>query len=213
MTATTHTQTHSSRATPTVQARRACNPPQSTIPHLDIGIATHCNRLDLMQCPPAVTSRCAQGTRERFWWWWPWPNPQLRLRPWPGPWPRSWPRSWPQIWPQTQMQWRKPDQEPIRSYQESFWVSSQRPKRIKTKIRDPNTFDGSDSKKLRGFLLQCKLNFQSKPKSFQTKQLKVNYSLSFLKGTTLDYFKLYLTDYLATEPVWLNNYVLLSKNS
>jgi len=43
----------------------------------------------------------------------------------------------------------------------------------------------------------CKLNFWSKPKSFQTKQLKVNYSLSFLKGTALDYFK----PYLANEPV------------
>ena len=38
-------------------------------------------------------------------------------------------------------------------------------------------FDSSDLKMLRGFLLQCKLKFWSKPKSFQTKQLKVNYSV------------------------------------
>ena len=76
------------------------------------------------------------------------------------------------------------------------------------KIRDPDTFDGSNSKKLRGFLLQCKLNFWSKPKSFQTKQLKVNYSLSFLKGTSLNYFKPYLTNDPANEPIWLDDYKL-----
>jgi len=76
------------------------------------------------------------------------------------------------------------------------------------KIRDCNTFDGSNSKKLRGFLLQCKLNFQSNPRSFQTKQSKVNYSLSFLKGTTLNYFEPYLADDPVNEPAWLSNYKL-----
>ena len=56
--------------------------------------------------------------------------------------------------------------------------------------------------------MQCKLNFQSKPKSFQTKQSKVNYSLSFLKGTALDYFKPYLADDLANKPGWLNDFEL-----
>jgi len=82
------------------------------------------------------------------------------------------------------------------------------PSKSKVKIRDPNTFDGSDSKKLRGFLLQCKLNFWSKPKSFCTEQLKVNYSLSFLKGTTLDYLKPFLANDPANKPIWLNDYEL-----
>ena len=56
--------------------------------------------------------------------------------------------------------------------------------------------------------MQCKLNFRYKPKSFQTEQLKVNYSLSFLKGTALDYFEPYLTDDPANEPTWLNDYEL-----
>ena len=75
---------------------------------------------------------------------------------------------------------------------------------FKVKIRDPDTFDGSDLKKLRGFLLQCKLNFRSKPKSFQTDQSKVNYSLSFLKGTALDYFEPYLADDPVIEPAVKN---------
>ena len=74
--------------------------------------------------------------------------------------------------------------------------------------RDPNMFDGSYLKKLRGFLLQCKLNFRSKPKSLQTEQLKVNCSLSFLKGIALDYFEPYLADDPANEPAWLNDYEL-----
>ena len=43
---------------------------------------------------------------------------------------------------------------------------------------------------------------------FQTEQSKVNYSLSFPKGTSLDYFEPYLTDDTANEPAWLNNYEL-----
>ena len=34
------------------------------------------------------------------------------------------------------------------------------------KVWDPDPFDGSDPKKLRGFLLECKLNFQARPKAF-----------------------------------------------
>ena len=33
-------------------------------------------------------------------------------------------------------------------------------------------------------------------------------TLSFLKGTTLDYFEPYLADDPANEPTWLNNYEL-----
>ena len=34
------------------------------------------------------------------------------------------------------------------------------------KVWDPDLFDGSDPKKLRGFLLECKLNFRARPKAF-----------------------------------------------
>ncbi|KIO14825.1 hypothetical protein M404DRAFT_17683 [Pisolithus tinctorius Marx 270] len=33
----------------------------------------------------------------------------------------------------------------------------------KTKVREPDTFDSSDPKKLHEFLIQCKLNFQDRP--------------------------------------------------
>ena len=37
-----------------------------------------------------------------------------------------------------------------------------------TKVREPDTFDGTDPKKLCTFFIQCELNFQDWPKAFRT---------------------------------------------
>ena len=37
-----------------------------------------------------------------------------------------------------------------------------------TKVRKPDTFDGTNPKKLRTFFVQCELNFQDRPKAFRT---------------------------------------------
>ncbi|KIM58668.1 hypothetical protein SCLCIDRAFT_27828 [Scleroderma citrinum Foug A] len=50
-----------------------------------------------------------------------------------------------------------------------------------TKVREPDTFDGTDSKKLCTFLVQCELNFQDRPKAFRTDRAKVTYTQSYLK--------------------------------
>ena len=73
-------------------------------------------------------------------------------------------------------------------------------------IKEPDQFDSSDQRKLRGFLLQLKLNFRAKKKSFRSDSDKVTYTLSFLKEMALDYFEPYLTDNLDQEPAWLNDY-------
>ena len=75
------------------------------------------------------------------------------------------------------------------------------------KVRDLDPFDSSDPKKLRGFLLECKLNFKAQPKAFRTENAKVNYTMSFLKGMALDYFKPFL-DTPDDEPAWLKDYEL-----
>jgi hypothetical protein len=85
-------------------------------------------------------------------------------------------------------------------------VNSDKKESRQTNLCEPDTFDGSDPKKLHGFLLQCKLNFHAKPKAFSGNLEKVNYSLSFLKGTALDYFEPYLTDNPDNEPDWLSDY-------
>ena len=80
-----------------------------------------------------------------------------------------------------------------------------------TKIREPNPFNGSDPKKLQPFLVQLELNFHDRPDTFQLNSYKVNYTLSFLKGTALDYFEPLLMDPPA-NPTWSNDYdELISK--
>jgi len=55
---------------------------------------------------------------------------------------------------------------------------------FKPKLWEPDPFDGSDSCKLCTFILQCKLNFQDHPYLFPDDTAKVNYILSYLKGSS-----------------------------
>ena len=58
-----------------------------------------------------------------------------------------------------------------------------------TKVREPDTFDGTDPKKLCTFFVQCELNFQNRPKAFQTDRAKVTFAQSYLKGMVLEWFE------------------------
>ena len=66
-------------------------------------------------------------------------------------------------------------------------VKSNLPSRVK--IREPDPFNGSNPKKLHTFLLQCKLNFRDCKDLFQDETTKVNYVLSYLKGSALYCFE------------------------
>ena len=55
-----------------------------------------------------------------------------------------------------------------------------------TKVQDPDIFDGSDTRKLQPFLVQCTLNFRNHPDTFSTDSAKVTFALSYLKRTALD---------------------------
>ena len=83
-------------------------------------------------------------------------------------------------------------------------VQSNVPSRVK--LREPDTFDGSDLKKLRTFLLLCKLNFRDRPDLFPDGTTKVNYVLSYLKGSALECFEPGLLD--PTMPAWASNFDL-----
>ena len=72
------------------------------------------------------------------------------------------------------------------------------------KVQELDVFDGSDTKKLWAFPIQCQLNFNSKPWVFQTNASKVNYVISYLKGTTLDWFE---SGLMSDNPLdWISNY-------
>jgi len=77
----------------------------------------------------------------------------------------------------------------------------------KVKVREPDTFDGSEPRKLRAFFVQCELNFQSKPKTFRLDWAKVNFAQSYLKGMALEWFEPdLLSDGLSPRPDWMDDY-------
>jgi len=51
------------------------------------------------------------------------------------------------------------------------------------KTRDPNTYDGNDPTKLHAFISQCKLVFCAHPEDFDDDEVKITYTVSWLKGT------------------------------
>ena len=64
----------------------------------------------------------------------------------------------------------------------------------KTKIRDPEPFDGTNQEKLRDFILQCQLVFKGKPEDYKDDHRKVFYAISYLKGLALLHFEPYIMD-------------------
>ena len=73
-----------------------------------------------------------------------------------------------------------------------------------TRVWEPDPFNGSDTRKLQPFLTQCFLNFQDRPDVFTDDSAKVTYTLSYLKGTALDWFEPSLTS--GNDVSWLSDY-------
>jgi len=77
------------------------------------------------------------------------------------------------------------------------------------KVREPDTFDGTDPKKLRTFLVQCELCFQDRAKAFCLDRAKVTFAQSYLKGMTLEWFEpdLLNSSDPAERPCWMDSWV------
>jgi len=78
----------------------------------------------------------------------------------------------------------------------------------RTKVREPDTFDGTDPRKLHAYLVQCELNFQDRPKAFTSDRAKVTFAQSYLKGMALEWFELDLLNSGNPRacPIWMDNY-------
>ncbi|KIN94637.1 hypothetical protein M404DRAFT_97935, partial [Pisolithus tinctorius Marx 270] len=78
----------------------------------------------------------------------------------------------------------------------------------RTKLHEPDAFDGTDPKKLRTFFIQCELNFQDCPWAFRTDHTKVIFLQSYLKGMALEWFKLDLLrlDNPNDQPLWMDSW-------
>jgi Retrotransposon gag protein len=74
----------------------------------------------------------------------------------------------------------------------------------KAKLREPDAFDGTDSRKLRTFIALCQLNFRSLSNAFPNDTAKVNYAMSYLKGTALEWFEPSITD--GDEELWMHDW-------
>ncbi|KIO07645.1 hypothetical protein M404DRAFT_136114 [Pisolithus tinctorius Marx 270] len=78
----------------------------------------------------------------------------------------------------------------------------------RTKLHEPNTFDGTNPKKLRTFFIQCELNFQDCPQAFRTDCTKVIFVQSYLKGMALEWFEpdLLGLDNPNDQPLWMDSW-------
>jgi hypothetical protein len=79
------------------------------------------------------------------------------------------------------------------------------------KPRAPDTFDGSDSAKLDTFVFQCSMYISARAEDFPNDESHVTFTLSFLKGTPLDWFQTELNHAMtqtAEFPKWFTSYML-----
>ncbi|PPQ86309.1 hypothetical protein CVT24_006444 [Panaeolus cyanescens] len=60
---------------------------------------------------------------------------------------------------------------------------------VKSKVREPQVFDGKDRNKLHTWLTLMAINFNDRPKTFASDEKKVNFAISYLSGTALDWFE------------------------
>lgn len=77
------------------------------------------------------------------------------------------------------------------------------------KPRNPDTFDGTDSSKLDTFIFQCSMYISARSKDFPDEASRVTFTLSFLKGTPLDWFQTELNHSMTNTgefPKWFTSY-------
>jgi len=77
----------------------------------------------------------------------------------------------------------------------------------RSKVREPDPFDGTDPAKLRTFLVQLQLSFRDRPSAFSDDSRKVNFAISYLKGIALAHFENSLIEPdLDDPPPWGDDY-------
>src|SRR5258708_31727660 len=81
-----------------------------------------------------------------------------------------------------------------------------------SRVRAPDTFDGSNPEDLRAFLLQCQITFNSYPQQYATDTAKVFFMISYLKKMVLEWFKQgILEDDLSLTPAWRHSWAEFAK--
>jgi hypothetical protein len=77
----------------------------------------------------------------------------------------------------------------------------------RSKVREPDPFNGTNPTKLQTFLIQLQLSFNNRPHAFADECQKVSFAISYLKGITLAHFKNSLIEPdLYHPPAWGDDY-------
>jgi Retrotransposon gag protein len=76
----------------------------------------------------------------------------------------------------------------------------------KAKVHKPEVYNGTDQAKLHTFFLQCYINFCDCPSTFQTGSAKIQYAISYLSGSALQYFEPAILSEVTPKPVWLRDW-------
>src|ERR1700733_11209985 len=77
----------------------------------------------------------------------------------------------------------------------------------RSKVHEPDPFDGSDSAKLRTFLVQLRLSFNDRPRAFADVRNKIKFAISYLKVIALTHFENSLIEPdLTNPPAWSDSY-------
>jgi len=77
------------------------------------------------------------------------------------------------------------------------------------KPRTPDTFDGSDPNKLETFVFQCSMYIAALSKNFPDDESRVTFTISYLKGTLLEWFQAELSHAMTSQgkcPGWFSSY-------
>ena len=82
----------------------------------------------------------------------------------------------------------EPPREFSRSSQTPFGFSTKEPR-----VNNPDEFDGRQPDKLRRFITQCEIVFQTQPSRYPTENICISYMISYLRGFALDAVRPFLT--------------------
>ena len=85
---------------------------------------------------------------------------------------------------------------------------------MRIRLKDPDTFDGSNPEKLNAFMTTVHINFQASPDDFTddfiTEAAKISYIMSFLHGSAIDWFTPDILNHdPAHPPIWMTSSLAL----
>jgi hypothetical protein len=77
------------------------------------------------------------------------------------------------------------------------------------KVKEPDTFDGSDPHKLYAFIVQCSLYFTANSDLYNNNDTNmVTFALSYLRGTAAQWFEPQLLGAVIKRPSWIGDWAL-----